>query len=178
MSPAVAALFTYLATLAVQRALELVISARHQRQLAARGAREFGRNHFPLIVAAHALYPLALAYEVLALDARPPHAWPAWFAIWLAAQALKLWAILTLGPFWNVRVWVLPGAAPVRRGPYRCIPHPNYLAIAIELVAAPMMFGAWRTAFLMTALNAVLMAIRIPVEQRALHSATPTKQHP
>ena len=168
MGPAVAALIIYLVTLGVQRALELVISARHARQLAARGAREFGRGHFPLIVAVHALYPLALAFEVLGLGTRPPHTWPAWLAVWLAAQALKLWAIVSLGPFWNVRVWVLPGALPVRRGPYRYFPHPNYLAVALELVAAPMMFGAWRTAILMTTLNALLMAIRIPVEDRAL----------
>ena len=174
MSPAhaeAAALAAFLAALAVARAAELTISARHARALASDGAREFGRGHFPLIVTVHALFPLALALEVLRLGSRPVAAWPAWLALWIAAFALKVWAIRSLGTAWNVRVWVVPGLDPIRRGPYRWIAHPNYLAVATEFAAAPMMFGAWRTAIAFSALNALLMAIRIPAEASALRWA-------
>ena len=68
-----------------------------------------------------------------------------------------------------MRIWVLPGATPVRRGPYRWLRHPNYLAVVLELAAAPMMFGALRTALAVSALNlAVLGLVRIPAEERAL----------
>ena len=165
------ALLAFYAVLLLERGNELAISARHARRLAARGAREFGGEHFPLLVALHVLYPLALGFEVVGLGARPGPAWPAWLAAWLAAQALRAWAMRSLGAFWNVRVWVVPGRPAIRRGPYRLIPHPNYLAVAIELAAGPLLFGAWRTAIAASALNAVAMAIRIPVEERALRWA-------
>ena len=90
-------------------------------------------------------------------------------------------AVRTLGERWNVRIVVLPGQPPVSSGIYRWLPHPNYLAVALEFVAAPLMFGAWRTAVICTVLNALAMAVRIPAEVRALREAAgeahpPTKR--
>jgi len=168
-----AALIAFIAFVTCERLFELWLSARNARRLAARGAVEHGRGHFPLFVALHVLFPLALVAEVLFLGTRPGTAWPAWLALLVAAEALRLAAIRALGGFWNVRIWVLPGAEPVRRGPYRFLRHPNYLAVTLELLAAPMMFGAWRTALVVTALNAAALAVRIPAEERALQGAAP-----
>jgi methyltransferase len=63
---------------------------------------------------------------------------------------------------------VLPGAPLVRRGPYRWLRHPNYVAVIVELASAPLMFGAWRTALAASALNLAALAIRVRVEERAL----------
>jgi methyltransferase len=112
-----------------------------------------------------------LIYEVVRLGAHPGPAWPVWLAVWLLAQALRYWAVLALGERWTARVWVLPGADLVRRGPYRWFAHPNYAAVVIEFVAAPMMFGAWRTALLISVLDACVLALRIRVEHRALAPA-------
>src|SRR5262249_47824905 len=38
--------------------------------------------------------------------------------LFIAAKALKWWAILTLGRFWTFRVIVVPGTTLVARGPY------------------------------------------------------------
>ncbi len=169
MSPApLLPLAAFLAFIVAQRLSELALSARHARALAARGAVEHAAAHFPLFVALHVAWPLALIGEVLGLGARPPHAWPLALAAFLAAQLLRTWAIRTLGERWTVRVWVLPGAPPVATGPYRWLRHPNYVAVAIELLAAPLMFGAWRTALAATAVNVVALAIRIPAEEAAL----------
>jgi methyltransferase len=162
-----ASMVAFLAVLAAQRAGELVHSARNQRRLLARGGREHAGGHFPLLVLVHGLFPLALAGEVLALGARPGPLWPLWLGLWLAAQALRYWAVATLGERWTVRIWILPGVPPVRHGPYRWLRHPNYLAVALELVAAPLMFGAWRTALAISALNLIALAIRIRAEERA-----------
>jgi len=164
----VLAFFVYIAVISLERFVELLVSRAHVRRLAARGAVEFGVEHFPIFVVLHAAFPLALAWEVLGGHAHAPHAWPLWLAAWLLAQGLRAWAMASLGAFWNVRVWVVPGVTPVARGPYRWLRHPNYLAVALEFLAGPMMFGAWRTAVVFSVLNAVALAIRIPVEQRAL----------
>src|SRR5439155_302855 len=91
------------------------------------------------------------------------------------AQALRVAAIVALGERWNVRSVVLPGVPPVRRGVYRWLAHPNHLAGALAFVAAPLMFGAWRTAVGASLLNAVAMAVRIPAEERALREAGRTQ---
>jgi methyltransferase len=59
-----------------------------------------------------------------------------------ASKTLKYWAIRTLGERWTFRVLVLPGAPLVATGPYRFVPHPNYIAVVGELLGTAMMMGA------------------------------------
>jgi methyltransferase len=166
-----AALVLFLLVTIGQRILELIVSSANRRRLLARGAREFGARHFPMLVAVHVLLPLALVTEILLFRVRPPSSWPLWLALWLLAQGLRYWAVRTLGEHWNVRVLVVPGAPLVTGGPYRLVRHPNYLAVVLELVAGPMMFGAWRTALGISCLNLVALAIRVRAEERALAAA-------
>ena len=70
---------------------------------------------------------------------------------------LRWWCITTLGPQWNTRVIVIPGAPRVTGGPYRLIPHPNYVAVVVEGIALPLVHTAWITAVVFTVLNAVLL---------------------
>jgi methyltransferase len=165
------ALGAYLGVLALQRVLEVALSARNFARLHARGAREVGSSHFAGFVLLHAGYPIALVAEVLA-GARPPGYWPGLLAVWLVAQALRIAAIVALGERWNVRIVVLPGEPPVRRGIYRWLRHPNYLAVVLEFLSAPLLFGAWVTMIAASLLNAVLLAVRVPAEERALEDAS------
>lgn len=161
-----------LGLLYLERLAELALSRRHARAAVAAGGVESGRGHFPAMVALHALFPLACAAEVLLLRRPfPGAAGYAALAVALAAQALRWWSIAALGPAWNVRVIVVPGAVAVRRGPYRLLRHPNYLAVAVELAAVPLIHGAWLTAIAASLGNAVLLAVRIPCEERALRAA-------
>ena len=95
--------------------------------------------------------------------------WPM-LAVVLATQALRWWCIVTLGPQWNTRVIVVPGATRVVAGPYRWLSHPNYVAVVIEGFALPLVHTAWLTAALFTVLNAVLLRTRLRVENAALAS--------
>ena len=80
--------------------------------------------------------------------------------------------IATLGRQWNTRVVVVPGAARVANGPYRFLPHPNYVAVVAEGVALPLVHCAWVTALIFSLLNAALLRTRIKVENAALRSLT------
>jgi methyltransferase len=159
----------YLVLLALERGAELAISRRNARWALSAGGVEAGGGHYPAMVAFHAAVLLACAVEPLLW----PRSWPttaaiAFLAVALLAQALRWWAILTLGWRWNTRIIVLPGAPPVVGGPYRLLAHPNYLAVALELLAVPLIGGALVTAALATLGNGLLLALRIPAEERAL----------
>jgi methyltransferase len=95
--------------------------------------------------------------------------WPM-LAIVVAAQGLRWWCIATLGPQWNTRVIIVPGASRVTDGPYRLIPHPNYVAVVAEGFALPLVHTAWLTAVVFTVLNAALLRTRLEVENSALAS--------
>jgi methyltransferase len=171
--PPIRQLAWFLAVMAAQRTGELLLSARNVRGLVARGAREHGAGHFPLIVLVHVLFPLLLVAEVVAFGARPGRLWALWLALWVAAQALRYAAVRALGERWSVRILVPADEPLVRRGPYRLLRHPNYLAVAVELLAAPLVFGAWRTAIAIGALDLIALGIRIRAEDAALRGERP-----
>lgn len=160
----------------VERIVELVISTRNARAALAQGGTEFGQRHFPWMVALHTGLLLACLAEVWLGD-RPFVAWLGWpmLVLVVLSQALRYWCISSLGQQWNTRVIVVPGLNLVKRGPYRWMPHPNYVAVVIEGFALPLVHTAWITAIAFTILNAVLLlGFRIPVENRALGSLTTT----
>ena len=160
-----------------ERIFELVVSKRNAAAAFARGGVEYGREHFPWMVALHTGFLLACIAEVVLLDRPfiPGLGWPM-LAIALLCQVGRYWVIWALGEQWNTRVIVVPGAGRIeRRGPYRFtwLPHPNYLIVAIEGVALPLVHSAWITAIAFTVLNAVLLlGFRIPVEDKALKELT------
>lgn len=163
----------YLALLwvTIQRLLELRLARRNLAWALERGAREYGREHYPLFFLLHIGWMLGWFFEGLARGGLAP-AWGFWLAVFILAQFLRYWAITSLGPYWNTRILVIPGAKRVRTGPYRFLRHPNYLAVGLELLALPLGFGAWVTALVATLLNAgLLLGIRIPIEERALREA-------
>ncbi len=158
-----------LAAVALERGVELVLSARNARLARARGGVESGQGHYPVMAAFHGLFLLCCALEVVLLRRPFPGAagWMA-LAVVLAAQGLRYWAIATLGWRWNTRIVVVPDAAPVTGGPYRWVRHPNYVAVIAELIALPLVHGAWLTALVFSLGNAWLLRVRIRAEEQAL----------
>ena len=164
----------YLLILAVgvERLVELVISKRHASWALANGGREYGRSHYPYMVAIHTALLIGCVVEVWALD-RPFLPWLGWpmLAVVVLSQALRYWCIVTLGQRWNTLVIVLPGVPLVKQGPYRFLKHPNYVAVVAEGIALPLVHSAWITALLFTLANAAVLAVRINVENAALRTA-------
>jgi len=153
-----------------ERIAELIVSTRNARWAFGKGGVEYGRRHFPWMVALHTGLLLACVAEVVVAE-RPFLPWLGWPAlvITLAMQGLRYWCIYSLGRQWNTRVIVVPGLALSARGPYRFLQHPNYLVVVLEGVALPLVHSAWITAVVFTVLNAVLLLrFRIPIEERAL----------
>lgn len=154
---------------AVERVVELVVSARNIRAARARGGIERGLGHYPVMVVLHTGLLVGALAEVLAAD-RDFHPWLGWpmLVLVLGSQGLRWWCITVLGAAWNTRVVVVPGDDLVRSGPYRILRHPNYVAVVVEGVALPLVHTAWVTALVFTVANAVLLRTRIRCENAAL----------
>ncbi|UFN44641.1 isoprenylcysteine carboxyl methyltransferase family protein [Nocardioides okcheonensis] len=162
--------FTVLVALVgLERVAELVVSVRNAAWSRERGGVETGQGHFPFMVVLHTGLLVGALIEAWVRRPDVPSllAW-SMLALVVASQALRWWCITTLGRRWNTRVIVVPGLPPVRSGPYRLIPHPNYVAVVVEGVALPLVHAAWITALVFTVLNAGLLAVRIRTENAAL----------
>ncbi|WP_031085852.1 isoprenylcysteine carboxyl methyltransferase family protein [Streptomyces sp. NRRL S-1831] len=163
-----------LLAVAAERVAELVVARRNAAWTLARAGVEHGRGHYPVMVALHTGLLVCCLLEPLLADRSflPALGWPA-LALALLAQALRWWCIATLGPYWNTRVIVVPGARLVGAGPYRFLRHPNYVAVVVEVAALPLVHSAWLTATVFTAANAMLLTVRLRCENTALAQAAP-----
>jgi methyltransferase len=160
----------------MERLAELVVARRNERWSLSLGGVVTGRGHYPWMVALHTglLAGCVLEAGLAGRAFVPALGWPM-LALVVAAQGLRWWCIGALGRRWNTKVIVVPGLPPVTRGPYRFrrLRHPNYVAVAVEGAALPLLYGAWVTAAAFTVLNAVLMVVRIRCENAALASLPP-----
>lgn len=168
-------LYLYTALLiatALERLLEMVVSRRNAAWAFGAGAVEYGRGHFPFMVALHTAFLFGCLLEPWLLD-REFNAWLGlpMLAVAIGAQALRWWAVTSLGRRWNTRVIVVPGMELVKDGPYRWFRHPNYVAVVAEGIALPLIHSAWMTAVTFTLLNALLLTVRIRTEDRALRNS-------
>ena len=157
-------LYWTLGLVAFQRLLELAYASHNTARLRRLGAVEADANGYPLFVLLHAGWLLSLAVWAPAA-AQPSGVLLAFFAL---LQLARVWVILSLGPYWTTRIVTLPGASLVRTGPFRYFRHPNYLVVIAEIALLPLAFGAVSIAVTFSALNLILIARRIRIEERVL----------
>jgi methyltransferase len=164
--------FTLLVALvALERLVEMVIARRNARWSFARGGREYGAGHYPVMVALHTSLLVAALVEVWWRDPRPiPAVTTVCLLLLAGTMSLRYWVIATLGHRWNTRVIVLPEGQVVTGGPFRFLRHPNYVAVAIEVAVLPLVHSAVITAVVFSVANAALLMVRIRVEEEALRS--------
>jgi len=150
----------------LQRLGELWLTERNTSWLKARGAVEIGAWHYPFIVILHTAWLGVLWGMAWDRPANLPL-----LGVFVALQALRVWVIVTLDGRWTTRIIVLPDAPLVRKGPYRLLSHPNYWVVVGEIAVLPLVFGLPVTALIFSALNAVVLFVRIRAEDRALGQA-------
>ncbi|WNG81429.1 isoprenylcysteine carboxyl methyltransferase family protein [Mycobacterium sp. ITM-2016-00316] len=161
--------YLFIVLIGLERLVELAVSRRNANWSFARGGREFGQGHYPVMVAMHSALLLSCIAEV-AFAHRPfipALGWPM-VAVVAASTVVRWWCVATLGKHWNPRLIIVPGAELVRSGPYRWIHHPNYTAVAVEVAALPLVHSAWLTAIVFTIANAAVLRVRISAENLAL----------
>lgn len=151
---------------------EAVRSRTNERALRAAGATEPARDVYGVMQLVYPLCFLAMIAEAWMRGrtvSGPPFV-PG-LLLFLAAKALKYWAIATLGARWTFRVLVPPASTRIVAGPYRMVRHPNYIAVAGELAGMALMAQAQVAGVAALAAFGALMVARIRIEERALAAA-------
>lgn len=156
--------YAIIALASFQRLAELPYAARNTKRLLAQGGVEVGRAHYPLFIVLHAGWLIAIA---LALPPQPPIYWP-FLGAYVVLELLRVWVLVTLGPYWTTRIITLPDAPLVETGPYRYLRHPNYWIVVGEVALLPLVFGETAIAIIFSLLNAALLFWRIRIENAAL----------
>lgn len=147
-----------------QRLFELYHSARNQKWLREQGALEYGSGHYPYMIALHTMFIISMIVEY-------------WFssikqfdvvlcAIYVLLLLFKIWVVGSLGKYWNIRIFRIPGAIPVMKGPYKFVKHPNYVIVILEVALIPLVFNLYYTAIIFSILNGVMLWVRIRMENK------------
>ncbi len=169
----------FLILLALQRLYELRISRRHEAIIHSLGGREYAAWQVPAMKVLHAGWFIAMLLEVWGLH-RPflPGLSLLALVTFAAGQGLRYAAILSLNWRWTVRVMIVPGLPPVGQGIYRYLRHPNYLGVALEILAAPLLHSAYVTAMVFSVANMLMLTARIRIEDKALLEASSIPSSP
>jgi methyltransferase len=173
-SPGLAVALVTLVAVLLLMAGEALLSRVNEASLRRRGAVEPAGDVYRTMQWAYPLSFATMAVEGALTGPAPLGVLLAGLAVFGAAKALKLWAIASLGERWSFRLLVLPGRPLVTRGPYRWLRHPNYLAVAGEILGVALTVWAPVTGVVAFVGFGWLMRRRITVEDRALgRLATP-----
>ncbi|MDZ5723076.1 isoprenylcysteine carboxyl methyltransferase family protein, partial [Bacillus sp. SXabc123] len=157
-----------IAILIAQRAAEMAVARQNEQKVKKQGAIEFGESHYPYIIIMHILFFLSLIAEVLLMNKQPSSWWIGIATVILIVQAVRYWALCSLGAYWNTKILVVPGVELVKKGPYKWMKHPNYTVVILEILLIPLLYQAYVTMCLFSILNAVLLTVRIRAEDKAL----------
>ena len=150
--------------LLTQRFTELYISKRNERWLLSQGAIEYGREHYPYVVALHTLFIFSLIGEYYLLG--PKSLDYVFLMLFVLLLLFKYWVLSSLGPYWNTRIYRIPGSKAVKKGPYKLFKHPNYVDVACEIAIIPLVFHLYYTAVVFSILNAIMLTVRLRVENK------------
>ena len=145
---------------------ELILSRRNEKWLLQNQAVEYGKKHYPFIVALHVLFLISLIVEY---TISRPISYSLYFLIYFFMLLLfKIWVISSLGKFWNTKIYRAPSFPLVKKGPYKYFKHPNYLIVIGEIAVIPLVFHLYYTSLIFTFLNAIMLWVRIKEENKAL----------
>lgn len=148
--------------------LEARLAHRNEAALIAQGAREPEDDVFPVMRVVYPLCFAAMLAEGWYRARMPSDFFLTGASIFLAAKALKYWAVASLGPRWSFRVLVPPNSPLVTTGPYRYLHHPNYVAVLGELTGAALMAHAPVAGCLSVVVFGLVLVARVRTENRAL----------
>ena len=145
---------------------ELLLSKRNEKWLLKNNAIEFGSKHYPFIVGLHVLFFISLIVEYYTKQTTAFNLF--YLLFYFLLIGFKAWIILSLGRYWNTKIFHIRNAPLIKNGPYKYFKHPNYMIVIAEIIVIPLVFQLYITAITFTILNLMMLYIRVKEENKAL----------
>ena len=112
--------FTIFITFVVlQRLAELVYAKRNEKILLAKGAAEYDKTGYKLIVLMHSGFFISLIAEHYFFERTLNSFWFIFISLFAIGQVFRYLAIFALRERWNTRIIILKGSEPVSSGIYK-----------------------------------------------------------
>jgi methyltransferase len=145
---------------------ELILSRKNEIWLLQNGAREYGQKHYPYIVALHVLFIVSLIIEYSTTHTTSFSLF--FLVLYILLLSFKALVIISLGKFWNTKIYHIQDLPLIKNGVYKYIKHPNYLIVIAEIAIIPLVFHLYYTAIAFTVLNAIMLSVRVKEENKVL----------
>lgn len=146
---------------------ELILSRKNERWLLQHGGIEYGQKHYPFMVMLHVLFIISLIVEYFITGRTVCSQFL--LILFFILLALKAWTIVSLGKFWNTKIYRVPHTPLIKKGPYKYVKHPNYIIVIAEIAIIPLIFHLYYTAIIFTVLNGLMLYYRIKIENKVLN---------
>jgi methyltransferase len=158
--------YLFISFIILLRIAELLLSKRNEKWLLQKDAVEYGSQHYPFIVMLHVMFIISMIFEY---SLRHTSYYNSFLLIfYFMLLAFKAWVILSLGKFWNTKIYRVANISLIKKGPYKYFKHPNYIIVIAEIAIIPLAFHLYYTAIIFSSLNIIMLFIRIKVENKAL----------
>ena len=162
----------YILLIIIQRITEMRISKRNEKILLQKGAIEFGKSHFKFLIILHALFfvSMVIEYSLRAKIIELTLYNIILFSFVVILQAFRFSTIKSLGIYWTIRIFRVPGEPLIKTGLYKYLKHPIYIIVILEIIIIPLVFNLYLTSIIFTVLNLIAITVRITVENKALNT--------
>lgn len=162
--------WVFISFVILQRLAELFIAKRNEIKMLQKGAVEIDRAGYKYIVLMHSLFFISVILEKNIFERQINQYRIIFLTLFILAQLLRYWSIVSLGEYWNTRIIILKGSRLIKKGPYRFLNHPNYIAVITELAVISLLFSCYITAIIFTILNIFVIKRRIKIEEESLRA--------
>ena len=162
----------YILLIIIQRITEMRISKRNEKILLQKGAIEFGKSHFKFLIILHALFfvSMVIEYSLRAKIIELTLYNVILFSFVVILQAFRFSTIKSLGIYWTIRIYRVPGEPLIKTGLYKYLKHPIYIIVILEIIIIPLVFNLYLTSIIFSVLNLIAITVRITVENKALNT--------
>lgn len=151
------------------RLLSLAVSIRHEKQLLAVGAKQYGARNSKVLAMAHIAYYVLALVEAQLSGAQFDGISALGAGLTVLAVLALYWVIRTLGGLWTLKIYIHPQHQINRSWLFRVVKHPNYfLNIIPELIGIGLLCHAWTVMLVGLPIYGVILWIRINQEQAAM----------
>jgi methyltransferase len=143
---------------------ELLLARRNTAALLARITVKIASGHYPLIIVLHIFWLVALWICGVRHPVNSQR-----LAVFLGLQAGRV--LTTLGARCPTRIIIVLGEHLMAKAPYGFVNHSNHLVVIGEIAVLPLCLGLPWVARLFSALNAVVLMVRIQANNDRLKQA-------